>query len=43
MSAVTTGVTDFVRAYSTWWAYVQQAFDAWAAQFRRRLDAIHGR
>jgi hypothetical protein len=42
VSAVTTGVADYVRAYSTW-AYAQQAFDAWAAQFRRRLDQIHGR
>jgi hypothetical protein len=41
-AALTTGVTDYVRAYSTW-AYAQQAFDAWAVQFRRRLDQIHGR
>lgn len=42
MSAVTTGVTDYMRACSTW-AYGQQAFDAWVAQFRQHLDAIHGR
>lgn len=42
VSAVTTGMADYVRAYSTW-AYAQQAFDGWAAQFRKRLDQIHGR
>jgi len=42
VSAVTTGIQDYVRAYSTW-AYAQQAFDAWAAQFRKGLDRIHGR
>ncbi|HUK64435.1 MAG TPA: hypothetical protein VLV15_13910, partial [Dongiaceae bacterium] len=42
VSAVSTGVSDYVRAYSTW-AYAQGAFDAWAAQFRKRLDQIHGR
>jgi hypothetical protein len=42
VAAMTTGIGDYVKAYSTW-AYAQQAFDAWAAQFRRRLDQIHGR
>ena len=42
VAAATTGVTDYVKAFSTW-AYAQQAFDAWAAQFRQRLDKIHGR
>jgi hypothetical protein len=40
--AVTTGVTDYVAAYSTW-AYAKQAFDGWAADFRKWLDGVHGR
>ncbi|MCB1820513.1 MAG: DUF3313 domain-containing protein [Candidatus Competibacteraceae bacterium] len=40
--AITTGVSDYMKAYSTW-AYAQQAFDGWAQQFRARLDRIHGR
>jgi hypothetical protein len=39
--AITTGVSDYMKAYSTW-AYAQQAFDGWAQQFRARLDRIHG-
>jgi hypothetical protein len=31
-----------MRPYSPW-AYAQEAFDAWATQFRRRMDQIHGR
>jgi hypothetical protein len=42
VAAATTGMADYVRSYSTW-AYAQQAFDQWAARFRRRLDEIHGR
>ncbi len=41
-SAITTGFSDYAKAYSTW-AYAQQAFDGWAQQFRARLDQIHGR
>ena len=41
-SAVTTGLTDYADAYSTW-AYAKQAFDQWAADFRRWLDQTHGR
>jgi hypothetical protein len=41
-SAVTTGVTDYLDAYSTW-AYAKQAFDLWSRQFRQRLDEINGR
>jgi hypothetical protein len=41
-SAVSTGVSDYMKAYSTW-AYAQQAFDGWAQLFRTRLDQIHGR
>ena len=41
-SAITTGVSDYAKAYSTW-AYARQAFDGWAQQFRARLDQIHGR
>lgn len=40
--AVTTGVTDYVAAYSTW-AYAKQAFDGWAADFRKWVDGVHGR
>lgn len=41
-SAVTSGVTNYLNAYSTW-AYTQQAFDRWSLQLRRRLDQINGR
>lgn len=41
-SAITTGFSDYAKAYSTW-AYAQQAFDGWAQQFRARLDQAHGR
>lgn len=41
-SAVSTGVSDYMKAYSTW-AYARQAFDGWAQQFRTRLDQAHGR
>ena len=41
-SSVSIGVTDNEKAISTR-AYAQQAFDAWAAQVRRRLDENHGR
>lgn len=40
--AITTGVSDYAKAYSTW-AYAQQAFDGWAQKFRARLDQIHGK
>lgn len=38
-TAVTTGVTGYLDAYSTW-ACAKQAFDQWAAQFRTRIDAL---
>ncbi|MFO1423508.1 MAG: DUF3313 domain-containing protein [Candidatus Competibacteraceae bacterium] len=41
-NAITTGFSDYAKAYSTW-AYAKQAFDGWAQQFRARLDQIHGR
>lgn len=41
-NAITTGFSDYAKAYSTW-AYAQQAFDGWAQQFRARLDQAHGR
>jgi hypothetical protein len=41
-STVTTGVADYMKAYSTW-SYAQQAFDQWSARFRKHLDAINGR
>ena len=41
-SAISTGISDYTKAYSTW-AYAQQAFDGWAQRFRARLDQIHGR
>ena len=40
--AITTGFSDYAKAYSTW-AYARQAFDGWAQQFRARLDQAHGR
>lgn len=39
--AVSTGASNYVKAYSTW-AYAQQAFDGWAHLLRTRLDHIHG-
>ncbi|MCG6860258.1 MAG: hypothetical protein LJE70_03100 [Chromatiaceae bacterium] len=41
-NAVTTGVDDYVDSFSTW-AYARQAFDGWAAGFRKWLDGVHGR
>ena len=41
-NAISTGFSDYAKAYSTW-AYAQQAFDGWAQQFRARLDQAHGR
>jgi hypothetical protein len=40
--AVTTGVGDYLKSYSTW-AYARQAFDGWAADLRRWLDGARGR
>jgi hypothetical protein len=40
--AVTTGIGDYLKAYSTW-AYAQQAFDGWAQELRQWLDRVHGR
>jgi len=39
---VTTGVNDYVASFSTW-AYAKQAFNGWAADFRKWLDGVHGR
>lgn len=39
-NAVSSGVDNYLKAYSTW-AYAQQAFDQWAQHFRSRLDAWH--
>lgn len=41
-NAVSTGVSDYMKAYSTW-AYAQQAFEGWAQQLRARLDQAHSR
>ena len=41
-NAITTGFSDYAKAYSTW-AYAQQAFDGWAQLLRARLDQAHGR
>lgn len=39
--AVTAGVGDYLRSYSTW-AYARQAFDGWAQELRQWLDGVHG-
>ncbi|MEP7328780.1 MAG: DUF3313 domain-containing protein [Betaproteobacteria bacterium] len=41
-TAITSGVSNYLDAYSSW-AYTQQAFDRWSQQLRRRLDQINGR
>jgi hypothetical protein len=41
-TAIVTGATDYLNAFSTW-AYAKQAFDQWSAQFRTRLDQLSGR
>ncbi len=41
-NAVTTGVDDYLSSYSSW-AYAKQAFDGWAADFRKWVDGAHGR
>ena len=41
-SAVDTGVSNYMKAYSTW-AYAQQAFEGWAKLLRARLDQAHSR
>jgi hypothetical protein len=38
---VKTGVTDYLKAYSTW-AYTKQAMDHWAQAIRNHLDKAHG-
>jgi hypothetical protein len=42
VSGATVGMSDYVKAFSTW-AYAQQAFNKWAQQFRARLDQINGK
>ncbi len=37
--AISSGITNYVDAYSTW-AYAKQAFDDWSAQFRAALDGL---
>ena len=37
---VKTGVSDYMKAYSTW-EYTKQSFDVWAKLIRERLDAAH--
>ncbi len=39
---VSTGVSDYVKAYSTW-DYTKQAMDFWAKLIRQRLDESHGK
>ena len=39
---VGTGVSDYVKAYSTW-DYTKQAMDYWAKLTRQRLDEAHGK
>lgn len=36
------GVTDYLRAYTTW-AYTKQAMDHWAKMLRARMDTVHGK
>ena len=36
------GVTDYIKAYSTW-AYTRQAINFWANLIRQRLDEAHGK
>jgi len=36
------GVTDYLRAYSTW-AYTKEAMDHWAKKLRERMDTVHGK
>ena len=38
---VRTGVSDYVKAYSTW-AYTRQVMDHWAQAIRNHLDKAHG-
>lgn len=40
LNAATTGIGDYLKAFSTW-DYARQAIDQWAALFRARLDRIH--
>jgi len=36
------GVTDYLRAYTTW-AYTKEAMNHWATMLRARMDAVHGK
>ena len=36
------GVTDYLRAYTTW-AYTKEAMNKWAKMLRVRMDAVHGK
>ena len=39
---VSKGVSDYVKAYSTW-DYTKQAMDFWAKLIRQLLDEAHGK
>lgn len=41
VAGVKTGVTDYMKAYSTW-DYTKQAMDHWASFIKTRLDRAHG-
>ena len=41
-AAVTTGASDYFKAY-TQWGYTKQAIDYWALKLRQKLDKIHGK
>ncbi len=41
-SGISTGVGDYIKAYSTW-DYTKQAMDFWAQLIRQRLDEAHGK
>jgi hypothetical protein len=42
VSAVSTGVSNYTKAFSAW-DYAKQAFDGWAQQLRGRLDRDRAR
>jgi hypothetical protein len=42
VNGVTTGVTDYAHAYTTW-SYTKDAMDIWAKYIRERMDVVHGK
>ncbi len=42
VGAVTKGVGQYAKAYTTW-QYTKEAFDYWAAKLRQKLDEAHGK